>query len=94
MKITLKIKEEVERSYDIPLPYYCKSSTSYYKIIDEQLAIKVEYWSKQFYTLSIVTAEYAVRFSDTPCQAEEFNLAFQQVDSYINHLADIKNENI
>lgn len=94
MKITLTVEEKVQRSYDLQLPYYCKSSTSYYKIIDDKLAIKVEYWDKQYYTLAVVTAEYALRFSDKPCDAEEFNLAFQQVDSYINHLTDIKNENI
>lgn len=87
MKFTYKIKTEIDKSYELELPYYCKSSTSYYKIIDENTAIKVEYWNSQYYCISVISPEIAVRFSDNTCDQSEFELAFQQVYSYINHKA-------
>ena len=93
MKLTVTVKSEVETNYDIMLPHYCKSKTSYYKIIDENTAIKVEYWNAQYYGISVISPEFALKFSDNNCNSDEFYTAFEQVSKYINHITKY-NENI
>ena len=93
MKLTVTVKSEVETNYDIMLPHYCKSKTSYYKIIDEKTAIKVGYWHAQYYDLAIVSPDSALKFSEEPCNSDEFYTVFEQVSMYINHKAE-SNENI
>lgn len=85
MKANFKAEKKIMVDYEIDLPYYCKSITSYYKIIDQNTAIKVEYWDAQYYCVAIISATSAFNNSDKPCAKEDFDLAFQQVNSYITH---------
>jgi hypothetical protein len=88
MIANFKKETKVEIDYKIELPYFCKSITSYYKIIDEQTAIKVEYWDAQYYSIAVVSASIALNCGDQQCNSEDFYLALQQVNSYINHKAN------
>lgn len=83
MKANFKAEKTIKIDYEIDLPYYCKSQISYYKIIDEKQAVKVEYWDANHYSVSIINAETAFNNSDKPCDKTEFELAFQQVSSFI-----------
>lgn len=87
MKATFKVKLETEIDYHLQLPYFCKSKTSYYKVIDQQTAIKVEYWHAEYYSVSVISPTTALKCADENCNSEDFYLALQQVVSYINHKA-------
>ena len=47
MKANFKADKTIKIDYEIDLPYYCKSRLSFYKIVDEKTAIKVEYWDER-----------------------------------------------
>ena len=86
MKANFKADKTIKIDYEIDLPYYCKSKLSYYKIIDEKVAIKVEYWDERHYTIAMINAETAFNCSEKPCDKEEYDLAFQQVSTFINRI--------
>lgn len=86
MKTTFKAEKTINIDYEIELPYYCKNSINYYKIIDDNVAIKVEIWSPKHYSISMLSSDVAFNSSEKPCDKEEFDLAFQQVSSYINRI--------
>lgn len=86
MKANFKAEKKINIDYEVDLPYYCKSITSYYKIIDQNTAIQVEYWDAMYYKIGIVSASHAFNCSEKPSTKEDFELAFQQISTFINRI--------
>jgi hypothetical protein len=85
MKIT--IKKTIEETHELELPAYRKNICYYYKIVNEEQAVQINF-SEGREAIAIGYTSIALK-SDDICTQEEFDAKFNEVFTLISEKASV-----
>ncbi len=80
----IKIKRQVEETFTLELPYYCKSVCFAYKVISEKEVLDVAYNASTGFGIKLETYVYNGIMDAEPITKQEFNEIYKEVLTKLN----------
>lgn len=81
IKVSAKVTTEIER--EVTLPFYSKSTASYYKVITEDCQISVLYLGEKCYNIWKADCLLSTALQGQQITEEEFNEVYNKVKSLL-----------
>ena len=83
----IKTVHTVEREHEIELPYYSKSPAHYFKVISENLVLKVCHVNDDNSSIELSHYCIDIAIQAEKCTGQEFNEALKKVQTLLNDKA-------